>query len=105
MFSKETVLPFKTFASETEILLQAFPERNESSTDMSDFITENHITKIFCYSVGFNALNFYCRLHISGQYYHSFWLFINHIHIFWTNALFCGFHCSIEGKLCEITLA
>jgi len=54
------------FANETEILLQAFPERNEISTDKSDFITENHITKIFFYSVGFNALNFYCRLRNSG---------------------------------------
>jgi hypothetical protein len=65
-FQKKQCYHSRFFASETEILLKAFPERNESSTDKSDFITENHITKIFCYPVGFNALNFYCRLHNSG---------------------------------------
>jgi hypothetical protein len=68
MFSKETVLPLKIFfAGETEILLQAFPDRSDSSIYKSGYITENHITKIFCYSLGFNALNLYCRLHYSGK--------------------------------------
>jgi hypothetical protein len=81
-FQKKQCYHSRFFTSETEILLQAFPKRNENSTDKCDFITEITYLKSFCYSVGFNALNFYCRLHNSSKYYHSFWLFINRIHVF-----------------------